>query len=232
MRLGLVSCVLAVAGTVAVLPGCVPIVVPPPDQNGAQPGPGGGDQSGVYEAPLAEDPNRTVTVTINGAVIGPADQNGQAWDGPGLEPDMVNLFAGLVVKAFPVGQVPVLGELVGSFSGDLANSMFATFEPPDPKGTVAVFGGAADGSAYELFKNQDSYTPMWEASIAMVSIHSSAVSVSLMDADMAFDDPIADVVIDEQTMLAAEEAGGTFAIDTSMTTGGMVQRLFVTVSPY
>jgi len=125
--------------------------------------------------------NRTVTVTINGAVIGPADQNGMAWDGPGLSPDAVSFFADVVVKQFPVGAVPVLGDLVSNFAGDLANSVYASLEQPDPKGTAteAFTGSSSAGASFDLAKSPDTYTPLWNVRIPNVLVHAITIRVDL-----------------------------------------------------
>jgi len=177
-----------------------------------------------------DDPNRLVNISIDGAVIGPVDQNGMAWDGPGLKPDEVEVFTKLVVKEFPVGKTPVVGKLVQHFAGELAKSMFAAFEEPDVAGKAAVVTGSTQTAPSDLVKNEDSYTPVWSVAFRNVRINGSSIVISLWDADLTDDDPIADVVIDAQTLRDAEQVAGPFAVDCSVSSGGMVQRVFIRVT--
>lgn len=177
---------------------------------------------------------RTVTVTIEGAVIGPADQNGAAWDGPGLNPEAVAFFAGLAVKQFPIGQIPVLGTVVGQFAGDLANSLFASFEAPDPKGTVRFQWADASGITDKylaLGTRDESYAPLWGAPMPNVPIHNAVITIDLWDEDLMDNDPIGSLLISEEQLLQAEAAGGTFAFDATEASRGMIQRLFISVRP-
>jgi len=191
---------------------------------------GGGCKEFVDAMATQQETSRQVTLTIQGAVIGPADQNGQAWDGPGLAPEHVALFADMVVREFPVGQIPLVGDLTSEFAGQLANSFFASFEGPDPQGVATVITGASQTS-FDLPKNQDSYTPLWNVVAPAVQIHNSAIALSLVDADLVDDDPIGNTVISEQAMLEAEASRGPFALDTSGDTDSVIQRVFISISP-
>lgn len=179
---------------------------------------------------------RTVTVIVEGAVIGPADQDGAAWDGPGLSPEMIQTFSTLAIQELPVGRVPVVGDILAGFAGELATSIFASFEAPDPEGSVRIDWAGTDGlpaSSRELPlpTNQESYTPRWAGLFTGIPIHQAIVTVDLWDADLMDDDPIGTLQLGPEQLLQAEAAGGTYAFDATEASSGMITRLFVTVRP-
>jgi hypothetical protein len=179
-------------------------------------------------------PNRKVNIRVDGAVIGPVDGNGQAWDGPGLSGRDIELFAALASRVVPVGQVPGVGVLAGKLAGELAKTTFAVFEAPDAKGVIELAVARASAPVRQsraLPVVQESYTPIWSATFAFVPIHKASLTITLWDADVMFDDPIGTVVIGTDDLLAAEAAGGPYAIDTIAASRGMIQRIFITVTP-
>jgi hypothetical protein len=185
----------------------------------------------LAEKEAGSENDRLVTVTINGAVIGPVDQNGAAWDGPGWSDQNVKWFLSTARKTFEVGPTGALGKLFDDFAGALATGIIDSVEPPDPSGVATLF--LADGTqtgTSRLIKAQDSFTPTWDSKLEGVRLLDGRIVVRLVDTDLVEDDPIAELMIEATTLQAAASSGGIYAIDASDATNGMVQRVFITVN--
>jgi len=171
-----------------------------------------------------------VAITIQGAVIWPIDQNGAPWDGPGISKNDIKQFGSFVVGRFPAGKLPVLGNSIKEFGGDLLSSIATAFDPPDPAGTATVVADGLEAGTVRLEKAQDNFTPRWDVVLPDVSLRGASLVVALADADLVDDDPIATVTLSEDVLRDAAASGGTFSIDTADLSGGMIQRLFIAVT--
>lgn len=181
--------------------------------------------------------NRAVTLTIEGAVYGagPEGENGKGWDGDVIPPGYASALVTVAGAVYPPGGrallVPSVRKLAFRFSEDLAASVSRLFAGPDSIGEVGVFEGSQRRQKVELPKRNNNYTPEWSVSIPDVKIHRSRVVITLKDRDNWGDQLMAKIVLAERELLAAEENGGLYVVDTSNLTNGAVLRLLVTVSP-
>lgn len=177
--------------------------------------------------------NRTVTLTLEGAVLGPAAPDGRAWDGQPLPAGYATEFAlaaGVVYPPAMTLQGSVAGTLALRFADNLMGRVNGFLAKPDSVGTVTVYEGAHELSEHRLPKRSHSYTPEWSVIVPEVKIHRARVVVSIFDSDFWSDQPMGKVIISESEMLAAEESGDLYVLDTSEETAGAVLRLLITVS--
>jgi hypothetical protein len=176
--------------------------------------------------------NRTVTVVIEGAVFGPTDANGNNWEGGQIPAGSATVFIELVARRYPAGQLAAaLGatKLASLLAEDLVSGFNDHFAPPDALGTVSVVDRGGRKGAHDLPKRGNTYTPTWSVVVPDVAIHRDRLVVELWDRDVWKDREMAKIVIHERDLLAAEESGELFALDTEAETRGAVLRLVISV---
>jgi hypothetical protein len=207
---------------------------------------GGSGSAGPLAKPLAKrgaakqsaakpkpkhDPNRSVTITINAALINPADQQGVAWDGPNLSSSEIKVFAKVVSKQYPVGRLPIVGDIGPTLAAGLVEVALSIVDKPDATGRVTLTVGDLETS-FELPKQPDSYTPTWNVRIESVPLERASLRIELFDDDVFVPDPIGTVTLNSDRLVAMEAKGlgKPYVIDTAKETGGMIHRLFVTIA--
>ena len=183
----------------------------------------------------AAEADRTVTVVVEGAVFGPTDATGQTWDRQQALPEgYAQQFLEVVAQRYPGGIVAAaMGapELAGAVTEDLIARFNDHFAPPDPLGTVSIVQQGRTLAEYELPKRGNTYTPTWDVQVPQVRIHKARVVLAFKDSDFTANRTMAKVIIVERDLLAAEESGGLYAIDTTERSGGAVLRVLVSVYP-
>lgn len=88
--------------------------------------------------------NRTVTLTLEGALLGPAGPDGRAWDGQPLPAGYAAEFAlaaGVVYPPAQALQQTVVGVLAVRFADNLMGRLNGFLAKPDSVGTVTVYLG-------------------------------------------------------------------------------------------
>lgn len=146
-------------------------------------------------------------------------------DGPGtVDPTIINDVSEALLGANPAAAVLSI----------LANPALATFDPPDPYGTVqatafGVTGPGYPGLASSANPVSNTYNPIWPNGgfqYTDVPIDSDVrITVSLWDSDVVFDDTIGVAVINSDDFKAALAAQQKYEVQVNDQTNG--QLLFV-----
>lgn len=178
--------------------------------------------------------NRLVTMTIVGAVINPTNQEGRGWDDPpGNSAPVVTQFAGWVASTVVTGETGFqgFGVMADQLTQQISTSLIGAWDKPDPTGTVEVYD-RQNVVRYDLPTKQDTLTPQWYVRIPNIPIHRAQVFVRLKDADFAHADDIGTIAFQWNDLMAIEAQGnGSYVIDTTNESMGMVHRFVVAITP-
>jgi len=164
-----------------------------------------------------------VTVQIVDAIIAPAaDANGTPWDGPGtVDQSIIDDVSQALVGANPAAAVLAV----------LANPALASFDAPDPYGTVqatafGVTGPIYPGLATSTDPVPNTYNPIWPNGgfeYTSVPIDSDVrITVSLWDSDLVFDDSIGVAVINSDDFKAALSARQKYEVQVDDQTSNLL----------
>lgn len=192
-----------------------------PMQMGSQP-PGGSDQ------PPTSQPT-TVTVTLEGALIGPGKVDHSTWDFSlsGVPDNVWSALANALVGTNPYAKV--LSIMVGPLTASLA--------PPDPWGKVEVDGTGGTRMAQWLAPEneaiQDTFTPLWTHRPAWQGVRLDQdirFTVQLWDADFNATDPIGIASINTNDLSAALSAKKVYHVNVADQTRNTILFLDITVT--
>lgn len=159
--------------------------------------------------------------------------DGRTWDGPDLSSEQVDQLADLA--ALLAGYSPQYGDVAGF----LANLAISAWAPPDPFGVAEL---ASDGPFDPTLtievatinnNTEDTFSPQWPGPpfpgwMGVPTGPTLRVRLTLQDEDIAFDDIIGTVELNERDLRAAFNAGSVAAIPVHEQ--ATQQTLFVTLS--
>lgn len=192
---------------------------------------------------LNAPPQRTVTVTLVGAVISPGKADGHQWDmdlgvPPELQSAIVDFAEKAVSKALSTavagetGMPTRLTDMVGDAVVGVISNAIERAAAPDPYGVAIITNNLGLRAPRMLLKENDTYFPQWNMTWNGIPWSDSpSLFVRLVDSDDFRDDPIADVVIQSSDFDAALAEGSVHFVDVRSQGAGQLLVVAMVVRP-
>jgi hypothetical protein len=173
---------------------------------------------------LPPPPPAFARVYLTGATIAPNKYDGSPWDGFGhVPPELPQKIATALQAPNPYAAVLVV----------LAEPTAEALKKPETKGRAMLLSRNGPSAPIPLFAQRDAFTPQWRdtPSFAHVPLDGSTrIHIEIMDADLAFDDPMGSFDIHASDILEALRAGGSYQVRVAERANQQV--LFVGVSVF
>lgn len=171
-------------------------------------------------------------VTLNSVTISPFDpDDGKTWDGGSVSPEVLTAVKDNMEKIlafFGSAQYAALIPVASS----LVNYILGVTAPPDPKGTATLTtGGVPD--AFTLSEKSNTLNPSWPGVewTDVIIDNASKLTVSLLDADLTYDDTIGTATVFGPDLMKALAFGDELPVPVSKQGKGGILLIHVVVTP-
>jgi len=175
-------------------------------------------------ADVLDSENVVATIELVDTTIAPAKADGRSWDGMEHLPSGI---AGMLAEAL------TLEDPYHAVVDVLGAPLHQQIEKPDPKGTAWIVrnGRLTEARTLRVGDQIDTCTPRWNRTARWEHVRLDSgvrLRVELIDADVAFDDPMGTFELDARTLATIIESGRVYQVQVSEQTQKQV--LFAGVS--